>query len=111
MEIRENGMDPRLPGAAHRHGVSRRSFILTLLGGVVACLAPRSASAQTVYYDQYGNPVSPPATTVVVQQAPAATVVAAPAPYASAGSMRRQSRRVARRTARRTSRRVARRRD
>jgi hypothetical protein len=98
---------------------SRRWFMLALLSGAAAALLPRSAPAQTVcydrygnpvaqpvYYDAYGNPVAQPSTTVVV--APPAPVVAAP--VLAWGSMRRQSRRVARRTARRTSRRVFRRR-
>jgi hypothetical protein len=86
---------------------SRRWFMLALLSGAAAPLLPRSASAQTVYYDQYGNPVVQPSTTVVV--APTTAVVAPPvvaAPvYGAAGSMRRQSRRVARRTSRRVARR------
>jgi hypothetical protein len=63
----------------------------------------REATAQAVYYDQFGQPVTLPPGTAVVPVAPAP---AAPASgyYGPAGAVS-QTRQVARRTARRTGRR------
>jgi hypothetical protein len=94
---------------ACKRSKARRGFLAEMAAAVLALpLLPwsRRASAQAVYYDQYGQPVTIAPGSVVTPAAPAAAVPPAPGygAYGPAGVVG-QTRSVARRTSRRTGRR------
>jgi hypothetical protein len=86
---------------------ARRSFLKEAGAALLALpllLWGRSAVAQAVYYDQYGQPVTVAPGAVVTPAAPATVPPPGYSNYGPAGVVG-QTRRVARRTSRRTGRR------
>jgi len=93
------------PGGSGSSDRSRRSFIKQAVALFAGTCLPGAALADTVLYDEYGNPVVVNTTTVVTGTAVAPYPYASAMPVYGALGVRGQSRRVSRRTSRRTSRR------
>jgi hypothetical protein len=93
-------------GERESSGRSRRSFIRQAVALFAGLCVARAASADTVVYDEYGNPiVVDTSTTVVTGTAVYPYPAVSTMPVYGAVGVRGQSRRVARRTSRRTARR------